>query len=306
MLAALFVVLPAFGLIATGYLARATRLVGERTGEGLSDFVFVLAVPCLLFRTLAKAEIPAVQPWGYWIAYFTGLGVVWVLAMLIASRGFGRKGPELVVSGFAAGQSNTVLVGIPIIVKAYGEAGAVPLALLLAVHLPVTMTLATVLAEGRNASPLAILRKLITHPIIVGILLGSLARPFVTHVPEPFWAIIDGLAGAAIPCALVSLGIAMHRYGLKSGIALPAILSGLKLGLHPAIVLVLATQVFTMPPAWAGVAVLFAACPCGINAYLFAERYKQGAGDASTAIALSTALAIVTMTLWLSLLGRTQ
>ena len=304
MLAALLIILPAFGLIGIGYAARTTRLVGERTGEGLSDFVFTLAVPCLLFRTLANAEMPLVQPWGYWIAYFTGLGVVWGLAMLVASQGFGRKGPELVVSGFAAGQSNTVLVGIPIILKAYGDAGAVPLALLLAVHLPVTMTLATVLAEGRSASPLAIAKKLITHPIIVGILLGLMARPFATSLPVPFWTIIDGLAGAAIPCALVSLGVALHRYGLQSGLALPAILSALKLGLHPAIVLFLASYVFSMPAEWVGVAVLFAACPCGINAYLFAERYKQGIADASTAIALSTALAIVTMTLWLSVLGR--
>lgn len=304
MFEAFLVVLPAFGLIGVGYLARGTRLVMERTGEGLSDFVFTLAVPCLLFRTLAKAEIPAVQPWGYWIAYFSGLGVVWIIATWIASRGFGRKGPELVVSGFSAAQSNTVLVGIPIIMKAYGEAGAVPLALLLAVHLPVTMTLATVLAEGRNTSPLRIVRTLLTHPIIVGILLGLLARPFIPYFPVPFWTIVDALAAAAIPCALVSLGIGMHRHGLTSGIALPAILSGLKLGLHPAIVLVLATQVFTMPPEWAGVAVLFAACPCGINAYLFAERYKQGAADASTAIALSTALAVITMTIWLGVLAR--
>lgn len=303
MFAAFLVVLPAFGLIAVGYLARATRIVAERTGEGLSDFVFVLAVPCLLFRTLARSDLPSVQPWGYWLAYFIGLLLVWGLAMLIASRAFGRKGPELVVSGFAAAQSNTVLVGVPVILKAYGDAGAVPLALLLAVHLPVTMTLATLLAEGRNASPLDIVRRLISHPIIIGILLGSAARPFATNLPEPFWTVVDGLAAAAIPCALVSLGIALRRYGLGPDPALPMVLSALKLGLHPAAVLLLATRVFSMPPEWSGVAVLFAACPCGINAYLFAERYRQGVADASGAIALSTGLAIVTMAVWLGVLG---
>ncbi|MGL4729936.1 MAG: AEC family transporter [Bosea sp. (in: a-proteobacteria)] len=304
MIAALLIVLPVFGLIATGYLARRFRLVAERTGEGLADYVFTLAVPCLLFRTLAKAELPAVQPWGYWIAYFTGLGIVWAAAMLIASRGFGRKGPELVVSGFAAGQSNTVLVGIPIILNAYGDAGSVPLALLLAVHLPVTMTLATILAEGRSASPKALAAKLLGHPILIGIMLGALLRPVAGYIPAPAWSLIDALAVTAAPCALVSLGIAMHRYGLQSGIALPAILSGLKLIVHPAIVLLLATQVFAMPPEWAGVAVLFAACPCGVNAYLFAERYRQGMADASSAIALSTGLAIITMATWLVILGK--
>jgi predicted permease len=145
--------------------------------------------------------------------------------------------------------------------------------------------------------------KLATHPIIIGIVLGSAVRPFVGLTPQPLWTVVDMLAGAAVPCALICLGIALYRYGLESGLKLPLILSALKLGLHPLIVFVLATQVFSMPPAWAGVAVMFAACPCGINAYLFAERYKDGMAEASTAIALSTLLSVVTMIAWLAILG---
>ncbi|PZR91923.1 MAG: transporter [Stutzerimonas stutzeri] len=303
MLSSLVIVLPVFGLIAIGYGTRWLKLLRETTGEGLSDFVFVLAIPCLLFKTLATATIPPDQPWGYWISYFAGLAVVWLIAQFVARRFFARKGPELVVSGFAAAQSNTVFVGIPMILKAYGDAGAVPLSLLLAVHLPVTMTAATLLAEGRGTSPLLLLRRLFTHPIVVGILLGSAVRPFVGMIPAPLWSIVDLIAGAAVPCALVSLGIALRRYGLASGIGLPAILSFLKLILHPLIVFLLATKVFAMPVAWAGVAVLFAACPCGINAYLFAERYKQGVADASSAIALSTGLSLFTTIGWLTFLG---
>jgi len=303
MLSSLLIVLPVFGLIGLGYAARWAKLVRETTGEGLSDFVFVLAVPCLLFRTLAKADIPSSQPWGYWIAYFGGLVIVGALAMLIARRLFDRKGPELVVSGFAAAQSNTVFVGVPMILKAYGDAGAVPLGLLLAVHLPVIMVLATVLAEGRAASLTLMGRRLLTHPIIVGILLGMLARPFVGLIPGALWTIIGLIADAAVPCALISLGIAMRRYGLESGLGLPTVLSALKLFVHPLIVYVLATRVFEMPTHWSGVAVLFAACPCGINAYLFAERYRQGMADASSAIALSTMLSLFTTAAWLTWLG---
>src|ERR671912_913426 len=187
MLGSLGIVLPVFGLIGVGYLARQARLVTDRAGEGLSEFVFALAVPCLIFRTLVRAEIPEVQPWGYWISYFAGVAVVWGLAMWAARRFFAVSGTAAVVAGFSAGQANTVLVGIPMILKAYGDEGAVPLFLLIAVHLPVTMTLATVLAEGRQASPLVILRRLLTHPIVVAILAGSALRPIATYVPAPAW-----------------------------------------------------------------------------------------------------------------------
>ncbi|MEN5084692.1 AEC family transporter [Bosea sp. TWI1241] len=303
MLTSLLIVLPVFGLIGLGYLARRLALVRDTTGDGLSDFVFVLAIPCLLFKTLATASFPPDQPWGYWISYFAALGVIWVLAQLAAKRFFARSGRELVVCGFAAAQSNTMFVGVPMILKAYGEAGAVPLGMLLAIHLPVTMTIATVLAEGRRTSVLQLLRRLFSHPIVIGILLGSLARPVAGAIPQPLWTIVDLLAAAAIPCALISLGIAMRRYGLASGIALPAVLSALKLVLHPLLVLLLATRVFAMPPVWSGVAVLFAACPCGINAYLFAERYRQGVAEASGAIAMSTVLSLFTTVIWLTILG---
>jgi malonate transporter len=91
------------------------------------------------------------------------------------------------------------------------------------------------------------------------------------------------------------------RHG--AGWRLPALITVLKLIVQPLIVLVLATQVFTMPRAWSGVAVLFAACPCGINAYLFAERYREGVAIVSGAVALSTALALFTTVLWLQVLG---
>ncbi len=303
MLQSFLIVLPVFILVAIGYGATWSAIIPAKSTKGLSDFVFVLAIPCLLFRTLVRASFPDVQPWGYWLSYFGALGIVWALAMLVAAKVFQRQGAALAVAGFASAQSNTVLVGIPMILKAYGDAGAVPLALLIAVHLPVTVTLATLLAEGRNASPLKIVKSLLSHPIIIGILLGSAARPFAGMIPDVAWTVVDGLAGAAIPCALVALGMTLRRYGLEAGLGLPAFLSVMKLMVHPALVLMLATYVFSMPPAWAGVAVLFAACPCGINAYLFAERYNTGVADASTAIALSTFAAIGTMALWLWIMG---
>jgi malonate transporter len=297
------IVLPVFGLIGIGYVARQTGFVSERVGEGLSEFVFTLSLPCLIFRTLVRAEIPAVQPWGYWISYFAGVAVVWLLATTIGRHFFGIKGVSGVVAGFSAGQANTVFVGIPMILKAYGDEGAVPLFLLIAVHLPVTMTLATILAEGRQASPLLILRRLLTHPIVVGILAGSACRPVAAYVPAPAWQVMDLLASAAVPCALISMGIALRRHGLQMGWKLPSLISFLKLVVHPLVVLLLATQVFQMPPVWAGVAVLFASCPSGINAYLFAERYGEGVALASSAVTLSTFLALGSTLVWLYVLG---
>jgi predicted permease len=90
---------------------------------------------------------------------------------------------------------------------------------------------------------------------------------------------------------------------MEAGWRLPGLVAALKLVLHPLVVMGLALYVFEMPRAWAGVAILFAACPSGINAYLFAQRYGEGIALASSSIALSTGLALVTITVWLQVLG---
>jgi malonate transporter len=303
MIHALAVTVPIFALIGLGLLARLANLVTDDTGRGLSDFVFAIAIPALIVKTLSAAALPAEQPWGYWLSYFIGVAIAWSLAMLAAGRFFGLKGTPAVVAGFAAGQSNTVLVGIPLILEAYGDQGAVPLFLLIAVHLPVTMSVATVLAEGRRTHWLRIAAALAKSPVLLGIAVGVLIR--VTGLPMPAAAqtVIDSLAAAAVPCALFAMGVSLRRFGLAANLPLSLVLSALKLLVHPAAVYVLAMHVLAVPPVWAGVAVLFAASPCGINSYLFAERFKAGVSVASGAIAISTALSVLSTALWLRILG---
>lgn len=298
------VAVPVFGLIALGFLARWAGLLSATAGEGLSEFVFVCAVPTLIFRTLAQSQTANAQPWGYWAAYFLALAIVWALAMFVAKRLFGATHGFSVVAGFAAAQSNTALVGIPLILRAYGEAGAVPLFLLIAIHLPIAMTAGTMLVEGAGGLDMrALAQRLATNPILIGLVAGLLFRASGLALEGPAFTLIDMLARAAAPCALVAMGLTLKQAGWPRERALLWIVAALKLMLQPTLVYVLAFHVFAMPPAWAGVAVLFAAMPSGVNAYLFAERYREGVSFSSAAIALTTALAALTALFWMYVLG---
>jgi malonate transporter len=305
----LAIVLPTFGLIALGYAAGRLRLLGDRAGDGLSDYVMLIAVPSLIFRTLSTGSVPADNPYGYWIAYFAGVAAVWAAAMVAASRLFGRDRREAAVHGFSAAQSNTVLVGVPLILAVYGEAGATPLFLLLAIHLPIMMTAAALLIEtagvearaGTVAKRLA--RTLATHPIVLALLAG-IAVQRLGHPPTGVVkAVIDQLAATASPCALIAMGLALKRFGFVNDLKAVALISALKLVVHPFLVWLLAFHLLDVPPVWAGVAVLFAAMPCGINAYLIAARYRAGEPTASSAVAVSTALSIATVSVWLVIIG---
>lgn len=301
------IILPIFGMIAIGYGAARTGLLSDKATDGLAEFVFNLSVPVLIFKTLSEAKLPDAQPWGYWISYFAGAFLVFALAMLAARKLFGRSHEEAVIHGFSAGQSNTVFVGLPLILSAYGEAGAVPLFLLLAIHLPVMMLAATLAMEGgaglfRRTTQLRLLKTLALNPILIGIYAGGIAQITGVHATGFAGQMVDLLSAAATPCALISLGLSLRHYGIAGDMRQPLLISGLKLIVHPAAVFLL-TFIFVMPPAWAGVAVLFAAMPCGINGYLLARRHGLAVNTASSAVSLSTGLSMFTVAVWLYVLG---
>ncbi|WP_421581626.1 AEC family transporter, partial [Shinella sp. M31] len=94
-------------------------------GEGLGEFVFRVAVPLLLFRTIAEAEFAGDAPWRIWVAYFGGVAVTWTGAHLIATIGFKRDRRIGVLAGVSAGFANTVFIGLPLVARVVGQDGLV-------------------------------------------------------------------------------------------------------------------------------------------------------------------------------------
>lgn len=305
MLGSFFSIAPIFAVIALGWLTVRVGLIKESTGNGVADFVFVIAMPLMLFRTMATVELPASPPWAFWLSYYLGMAAAWIIITMIARARFGRDAQEAGIIGFAVGQSNIVLLGIPLILRVFGDDGRVPLFLLVAVNLPLTMTVATFLVETAEAGEsrlLSIIRKLSVNPILIGIAAGMLYRQFGIPLPEMASTSLKFIADAAAPCALFATGTALSRYSLKGDTQLLSIVVGMKLLVFPAFVFLLTTKVFALPPIWAAVATVLAGTPSGVNAYLLAERYKLGMGVTSGAVALSTVLSLVTTTFWLWLM----
>lgn len=309
------IVLPVFGLIALGYGAAWSGILRRETGEALSDFVFIVAIPVLVFRTLATAVFGGASPWGLWIAYFAVFAVMWVIGSGTIRRLFGRDARAGVVAGISTAYGNTVLVGIPLALAAYGNDGAVAMALIIAIHLPVMMTSSAILivrAERRDgvahAEPgaRAMVRglglNLVRNPLIIALILGALWHLLGVPLDGFPRIMVDRIADVAATLALIGMGMTLRNYGIRGNIQAGLVLAALKLLLMPALVLLAARYVVPVPPVWAKVAVIAAACPTGVNAYVVAARFRTGEALASNAITISTALAVISMTLWLTII----
>jgi malonate transporter len=312
----LIVVISIFGLIGLGYASVRIGLLSTAVGERLTEFVFTLAIPLLLFDTLAKADFHGVSPWRIWAAYFIPFAIVWVLAHLMIMRVFGRDSRAGIVAGGSAAYSNGVLIGIPLMQAALGNSGTLFLIVIVAVHLPIMMLVSVFLNEwmmatgemaNGTASRRAVFRRLAislaTHPILIGVFLGLLWRTTGLAIPRVLAAVIEPLAGSAGPLALFASGMALVNYGIARQIRPAVAISVLKLMLLPALVF-LGAHAVGLPPIGVAALTLTACCPTGVNAYLIATRLGTGEALASNTVLISTAAGVATVSLWLALLQR--
>lgn len=302
-------VAPVFGLIALGYLLARFAYLSETAGTGLSEFVFAVAIPALLFRMMISAETTDAAPFALWGAYYGANAITWVIATLATRYILGRPALDAAAIAMGSGFGNLVMLGIPLALDRLGPDAATPMALILSVSSPVlwfTATLQAELALDRQERAISsMLRELVIslvrNPVIAALIAGLVWRQTgigLHPIPDK---IISYLGQAAVPCALVALGLSLNGFEIKGQVPTLATICFLSLIVFPAIAWVLAFHVFGLSPLWGGVVVLFAACPPGANAFLFATRYKAAVGSVSGAVALGTMLSIfsVSLVLWL-------
>ncbi|XWN31956.1 MAG: AEC family transporter [Devosia sp.] len=310
------IVLPVFGFIALGYLVIALKFLPADRGDALGDFVFMVAVPLLLFRALGTLELPDISPWPLWLTYFFGVAVNMAVGIFITERLFKRDARAGVVGAVSTSYSNLVMVGIPVFSQAFGEEGLVTGFLLVAIHLPVMMTVSSILIEigehrdGVAQGPLRlgpamvrVVRSLAKNPLIIAIVAGGSFRATGLPLEGVPRTVIDGLSDTAIPLALVSLGMSLNKYGIRGNVAPAVVLGVLKLGVMPLVVYLVAAHVAGLPPLATAIVVLGAACPTGVNAYLFAVRFQTGLALSANTITLTTVFSLVTFSVWLTFFG---
>ncbi len=309
MLSVLSLVLPVFGLIGLGLLTARLRWLDINAARVLSEFGYKIALPALLFRAMSAADLSATSPLPLMGAYFTGITTMWIVATLATWLVLRRPAADGASIAMATCFGNGVMLGIPLILSALGDAAATPIAFLVTVETAYLWILATLHIEtaSRGVRSISfsalgtILYDVARNPIVASVLLGlawSVSGISMPALPDRLIAL---LAQSAVPVSLFALGMSLASYGLKGEVATMSLVCGLKLAVYPALALMLGLYVFELPPLWAATLFVFTSMPVGANAFLFASRYDRAVGSVSAAVAVSTAIAVISVTIVLAL-----
>ncbi len=290
-------ILPIFGLISLGYLFGWRQWLNNEGAAGLASVTFKLFMPAVLFNGIARAELGEGMSPMLLLAYFAPVLLIFLLVNVVAHRLKGRASPL----GLTAAYSNNVLVGIPLVTTLLGAESLVYVFAILVFHSLVLFSLQSfyaALGDGDRVSAPSLLKNL-ANPLIVGLLLGALLNLSGLSLPEPMWRVIGWLAQAALPCALMVLGISLSRYRLRPSASV-VVLTLAKLVLFPALVWWLSGCLPGLSQNARSVLVLLAACPSGVNVLAFVKHADDSRAVSST-VFLSTLAAAVSLPLWMLL-----
>lgn len=299
-------VLPFFGMIFLGYaVARITGQPLEALGW-MNTFIIYVALPALFFQLLSKTPIEKLTEFtfifGSVFSTFLIFALMFVISV-IASRG---EVAQSTVKGLAAAYGNIGYMGPGIALLAFGEAAAVPVALIFCVENMMHFAIAPMmmaLAGSDDSPPLAValdvIRKIALHPFIIATAVGVSAAAFEIRPPLPIDTLLDYLSRAAAPCALFAMGVTLALRPLKRLPPEIGLISFLKLCVHPAICLVVISLVGNFDPVWVYTAVLLAALPTATNVFVIGQQYGVWVERASATILITTVASVATVTVLL-------
>jgi predicted permease len=221
-------------------------------------------------------------------------------AVCIAFKMLGKmSAAESAVLALSGCYSNTVLVGLPIIIMTLGEHYGALVFMVITFHSALLFALTFILSSNVKGSLGMLLKPLLLNPVVLSISLGIVANAMSFPLPTTFIDGLDLLSEPAIAGALFVLGASLNQYSVREAWKGALIISVIKLGLLPAAVFSFATWVFNLPAAHVAVITLMAASPLGVNAYLVARQLSVKQDIAASSVVLSTLLSVFTLSMWL-------
>jgi predicted permease len=307
--------LPVVFLIAIGFIAGRVGWIRAEATKDLSNLVFVVLTPALLFRAMSSVHIEQLN-FKPVALYFVAVGILYGVVFVAQGRN-----TRAAVLGLAATFSNTVMIGIPLVGLAYGESALVLLFTLISVHALTLLTVATIVLEIMEArqlgatqpaagtaprhvwqTVLTAIKNGIIHPVPLPIIVGLLFAQTGLVIPDVVDRPLQLLGNAFGPVALLLVGATLTQVRVGSHLRDALGISLLKNLALPALVAAVGWLAGSHGQDWT-VMIVAASLPMGANVFLFAQRYQVAQDLVTASMAVSTVLGLASITLVMSLVG---
>lgn len=280
---------PIFVVLALGVWFRHIGLIGEVFVRDGSRLAFNIALPMLLFLSVAGTDVRESANGALVLYAIVGIVLVYVALEWAATRWIRpARDRGVVVQG--AFRSNLGIIGLAYCANTYGEAGIVVASVHIALltilfNILGVITLRRSLHGGQGVMPL--LRGVIGNPLIIGILLGLPVAPLGLELPGVLMQSAQYFANMTLPLALLCTGASLDFAALRGQLPNTIVASIGKLVVVPAAMTIGAALL-----GWRGmdlgIIMLLFAAPAASAGYIMAYAMGGNAPLAANIIAITT------------------
>lgn len=304
----LSIIFPLLFMAILGYGFTAKGTFTKERIAGISQFTFYLSIPAFLFINMYQADLAKSFQIKSLASFYLPVLVTYCIGgVLYACLNRQRKpllGPSAVF-GLGCSYSNTILVGLPVIVGALGDEMIGNVFAIITFHSALLFSLTLLLGHKQDRASFdlwLLLKGIVFNPIVLSLSGGLVLNLLQVPLFDDLVSGLTLLSTPALACALFVLGANLSFYKISQDWQLALAASFIKLVLLPFSVYLIGRYIFGLEEDNLAVSVLLSASPLGVNAYLIAMQVKQQQAIIASTVVLSTILSVITMSVWLAIL----
>lgn len=296
---ALNAVFPFLFYLTFGYLTRIIGIVDEAFMKKLNQMTFRMFFPLMMFYNLYNRE--AGQTFDVTLVTVSAASVlVLILILFLTVPRLVKENPRRGVLIQGIYRSNFVLFAIPLTENIFGHAGTAAASMLVAIIVPIYNVTAIILLEyfrGGSIRPLALVRKVLSNPLILGAVAGGAAIILHLRLPSCIETPVSQFSSMTTPLALFVLGGTLRFSSMRNNLKylIPAVAA--KLILLPAAAL-LTARALSFGPLETFIYFTIFATPTATASYPMASNMGGDGALAGEMVVLSTCLSVITIFLW--------
>jgi len=299
------IIFPLLSTVTLGYWVTHFKFFTKAQISGVSKFAFNLSIPVFLFLNMYQAPLGKSFDIMVLAAFYLPVLGVYLIGFLFSRYLLDRGEGSNANSGvFALGcsYSNTVLVGLPVIIAAVGEQMMGNVFAIITFHSAVLFALTFMLSAKHADGAFSwrhFTKSMVLNPVVLSISSGLFCNAIALPIAEDLMAALSLISQPALACALFVLGANLSVYKIADDWLASMVVSVFKLLILPALVYLCANYFLHLDEQLISVVVLLSASPLGVNAYLIATQLKQQQSTLGSAVVLSTVLSVFSFSFWL-------
>lgn len=299
-------------MVAVGFLADKTGKFTHKAAKLATGLLFYVVTPCVIVNSFivnfSHGAVVGLKEFGLAMLFFAA---TYSIGIPLSKLFFGKQpAGKRVIYRHCIVYGNCGYIGLPLVQAVVGEKGVFYTAIAIAIFNILTFTQGVYqMNAGEDGKAQMRLSKILINPGTLGIAFSIplLVLMLVFHVDlsAPAWEIltkpISYLGSMNTPLAMLCLGTYLANTDIKNTFKdknnyLVALLRLIVIPLGLFAVILAVNRFVTAVPAVVAVSLMVSACPPSANnTVLFAANFNKDVGLASTTVASTTFLSVLTM-----------